>query len=171
MLDIDGYVPLKAPVSGIVHDLSRSDARAVYQNVLDSIPDRLSLLRSLCERNGYRNDPGGWTKLLADHVETEVDEDGRVSLHPVIKTVVLDISLAMSQRLIDRSNGQLTWKFYTGSKRSLDFQRSVLVGFSKAAKSYQLHLFRPLTNMALTAANGEPMRDLSQYLEMLAEDI
>lgn len=84
---------------------------------------------------------------------------------------MLDISLAMSQLLIERSNGQLEWEFCTGSKNSFDYQRPVLVGFSKAAKSYQVHLFRPITNMALTAANGDSMRNLDEYLDFIADDI
>ena len=173
-MNIDGYGPLKSPVQGggNLHYMSRADARKVYNNTIEKIPERIEALGHLCEQNGYTNDPTGWTALVADHVEVERDEDGIPELTPVWKNVMLDIALAMSQLLIDRSGGQLKWKFYTGSKNSLEYQRPVLVGFiNVASKTYHINLYLPMTNMALIAASGEPMRDLDEYLEYMADAI
>lgn len=173
-MNIDGYGPLKAPVKGggNVHFMDRADARKVYDNTIDKIPERIEALRHLCEQNGYSNDPAGWTALVADNVEVERDDDGIAELTPVWKNVMLDIGLAISQLLIDRSGGQLRWKFYTGSKNSLDYQRPVLVGFGNvASKTYHLNLYLPMTNFALTAATDEPMRDLDEYLDYIATQI
>ncbi len=69
-MNIDGYFPLESPVKGggNVHFMSRTDARKVYDNTIDKIPERIEVLGHLCEQNGYTNDPTGWTDLVADHV-------------------------------------------------------------------------------------------------------
>jgi hypothetical protein len=165
-MNADGYTPLKAPVNGNVYELSRADARLVFKHTVASIPDRVEALGRLCEANGFSNDSAGWTRMLS---EAECEPDDRGELAPLWRCIVLDVSLAMSDELIRRSDGQLHWKFYFGSKSSFDFHHPVIVGFRNVtARYYHVELYQPITNMTRAAANGKPMRDLGDYLDYMA---
>ncbi|HEX4981684.1 MAG TPA: hypothetical protein VFV63_08300 [Ilumatobacteraceae bacterium] len=168
-MNTDGYQPLRAPVNGNVYEFSRADARLVFKHTVASIPDRVEALGRLCEANGFSNDPEGWTRMLSE-AECEADDPGELT--PLWRSIVLDVSLAMSDALIRRSDGQLHWKFYFGSKNSFDFHHPVIVGFQNVAnKSYHVELYRLITNMTRVAANGKPMRDLGEYLDFMAAKI
>jgi hypothetical protein len=168
-MNTGGYTPLRAPVNGNVLELSRTDARLVFKHTVASIPDRVDALGRLCAANGYSNDPAGWTRMLSV-AECEVDDPGELA--SLWRSIVLDVSLAMSDELIRRSDGQLEWKFYTGSKNSFSFQHPVIVGFQNVAmKGYYVDLYLPITNMTRAAANGKPMRDLGDYLDYIATEI
>jgi hypothetical protein len=147
--------------------MARAEARTAFKEIVASVSERRAALEQLVTLNGFSNDTGGWTRMFDKHAESVNHE-----LTELWRSVVFDVSVTMSDMLIERSAGAITWKFYAGSKKSLDYHQPVLIGFTNVpARYYHYSFHHPMTNMVGKAAGGSEMSGLSDYFEYIAGDL
>lgn len=128
-------------VDGPPGELPRREARAAYQRLLDELPNRIEMLRTLASVNGVELDhPNGLRQLGEWFVgSVEPNEDGSGRLANRWYSVVLDIGLYLGEQLIAASNGKLRWEFFTtGGRKSVAYQRHVVMGFDVLNPRYHV---------------------------------
>jgi hypothetical protein len=117
---------------GPLQQLPRREARAVHTRLMDQKNARIEELRALLRRNGLElgtSDPA--IQDLNDWFQQEVEgepADPGAMKHPWYG-VATDIGLHLGDIMIARVP-DLHWEFFTGGKKDISYQRTVIMGFS-----------------------------------------
>ncbi|MCL2780137.1 MAG: hypothetical protein FWD74_01360 [Actinomycetia bacterium] len=129
-VDWSGYEPY--PDVGLdLNELPRVEARQVYKRCMATKEERIEGLRALVRTGGVELDSSDravqalndW--FLAD-VRADPDRPGRML--PIWYSVAHDIGLFLGEVMIARHPG-LRWEFFTWGKKSIDYQKHVIMGF------------------------------------------
>ncbi|CPW99320.1 Uncharacterised protein [Mycobacteroides abscessus] len=138
-------------------DLSREDAVARYNQVVECAPERIEALRGLARAHGldFGPAPEQLDKLNEWFINSVEDAPGAYTLRPECHSVLYDITIFIGQTLVER-NPALRWSVTTkGSRRTVPhFQETVVSGFKDAP--YGLDVFEHVLRVgaAATALNG-----------------
>lgn len=124
------YVPFDPGVDRPLHEVSRREARAAFDRLMDAKADRIEELRRLLDDNGvHLSADNAGLQSLNDWFRNEVEghtESGR--LLPRWYSVVNDVALFIGDVIIDRCLG-VSWVMFDHGKRDAAYQRHVLMGF------------------------------------------
>lgn len=153
----DDYEIFDPQVERPLAELTRAEARAHYELVMDSKDDRIRELKKLAAAAGIELD--GSEKALQAFNDWFIEN---VEPDPVSPdqargrwfSVTHDLSLYLAD-LILAKHPHLHWTLLEGGKRDLSYQRPVLVGFRNAHPTYAVDLDYALTQYANGLARGE----------------
>jgi hypothetical protein len=135
--DWTDYEPFDPGIHQPVHELSRREAKAAFERLMAAKEARIAELdRLLCANGlGLDDSPEGLARLnLWFSSEVEPDPNNPSRLRPLWYAVVNDLALYLGDVIISRAP-TLHWAFFNGSPRDAEFQRHVLMGFTKVANS------------------------------------
>ena len=140
IVDFGGYVPYQPTLAVPWHDMERRVARAEYKDVMARRHERIEQLEGLVGRHGLVL--GSTDEALNELNDWYVDSVTRSDTEPerlsnVWYGVSFDIGLFLGEVMIERVPG-LHWEFYVWGKRSLPYQRHVIMGFHNPKR--RLHL-------------------------------
>ena len=112
--------------------LPRSEARRAYVRCMETKPTRVGLLGELLKTNGVelgRSDAA--VQDLNDwfFANLEPDPERPGWLLPPWYSIVHDVALFLGDVMIER-NPNLRWEFFVWGKKSVSYQRPVIMGFS-----------------------------------------
>lgn len=127
----DDYAPLSPGVSRPLHEVSKREARAAFQRLMEAKDERILALRNLLEVNGITlssSDDGiqvvnDWFRM---EVEGDKEKGGLVSYW---YGVVNDLALFLGDVIIERAPS-LGWFMFDKGSRDVSFQRHVIMGFT-----------------------------------------
>lgn len=133
-IDFSEYVCFDPGVDRPLDQVTRAEAKAHFNLVMEQKEERITQLKALVAKSGITLT--GTDKSIQQlndwffkHVEpSPTDTD---SLKPIWYSVVNDISLFLGELVIRRSEGKLRWELFTYGKRDVSYQRPVLMGFTK----------------------------------------
>ena len=113
-VDWGEYSPFRPGVSRPLNEVSRPEAKAAFECLMDAKPKRLRILGELALLNGFQlsSDQQG-LRRLNDWFRTEVSgshDTGR--LEPTWYVVVNDVSLFLGDTIIGRAPG-VWWTMFT----------------------------------------------------------
>ena len=157
----DGYLPFDPGVSRPLHEVTKREARAAFNRLMDAKDDRLAELGGLLRLNGIEltsSDDG--LQDLNDWFRAEVEGDPSTGrLRPIWYAVVNDISLLLGDAMIQRSLN-LRWVFYDTGAKDLSYQRHVIMGFSKVANPrYSVDIDLLLATYGHRIVSGQDVED------------
>jgi hypothetical protein len=166
MIDTTGYAPSPLAVTDDhVGDLPREEANARLDAIVAGVPARRAQLADLCRRNGYPDDPAGWTRLITDHVAADPDDPNQLA--PLWIGVGFDVALALSDELIRRGDGALTWSLNTATG-SVTYQQPIVVGFRKVDNPrFHAEFHQYVEQFMLRVVQGTPGRALGAHLDSM----
>jgi hypothetical protein len=132
-VDWDAYEIYHPGVFGPLETLPRADARRAFNQLMEAIPARIAMLRRLLAANEVelRSTDEGIQDLndwFFENVEPDPNKPGR--LLPDWYSVVNDVALFLGQTMIERCPN-LRWEFFTRGKKSVSYQRHVIMGFTQ----------------------------------------
>ncbi len=140
-VDWGEYVPYVPAVAGRPNELSRADARRVFDHCMETKPARLEVLAELLRRNGV--EPGTTDtgiQALNDWFVANIkpDPDHPGFLHPLWYSVAHDVALFLGDVLIER-HPTLRWEFFTWGKKSVAYQWHVIMGYSTVDPKFRVN--------------------------------
>lgn len=164
----DGYEPYSPLLPRPHNELSRSEAKAEYKNLMASRSERRDELENLLRANGQQllTDDQGLGALndwFIANVEASSANAGGPSSWWF--AVINDLALFLGDVIIERAPN-LRWELFTGGKRDISYQRPVIMGFSKVKNpKYNLDVDRLLVTWAHQAIKGdEPKIDMQSVV-------
>lgn len=163
-----GYEPYSPLVSRPHNELSRSEAKAEYENLMASRSERRDELEDLLRANGQQlmADEQGLAALndwfIANVEGSSANAGGPSSWW---FAVINDLALFLGDVIIERAPN-LRWELFTGGKRDIAYQRPVIMGFSKMKNSkYNLDIDRLLVTWAYQAIQrDEPKSNMQSVV-------
>jgi hypothetical protein len=120
-VDLAGYQPFDAGVTGPLRDAARADAERYFTRLMDARAARVEALRALAARNGVPLEPaaiGAW--LVRELPDPQVPRDA----------IAADVALWLGERIIAAAPN-ISWTLLTSHKKSTGYQRPVLIGFAR----------------------------------------
>jgi hypothetical protein len=128
------YSPFDPGVTQPLHEVTKREARAAFNRLMEAKDDRVSELRRLLADNGVAlaSDDAG-LQVVNDWFRNEVEgnpETGR--LRNIWYAVVNDLALFLGDVMIERCPN-LKWVMFDKGARDVSFQRHVIMGFTKVA--------------------------------------
>lgn len=141
-IDWDAYEIYDPGVLGLLGTLPRSEARAAFDRLMAAKSARIRLLEGLLEANGVKLDTDDaaiqrLNEWFVTHVERDPVAPGR--LLPDWYSVVNDIALFLGEVMIARCPN-LHWEFFTWGKKSVEYQRHVIMGFGSEDPKFQTNV-------------------------------
>lgn len=118
------------------HLLERKEARAAYDWYIESIPERIGVLKDLAEEFGCSILCGSnFLEPLHDlYFGICSKNEGQGELTALELSVASDISMYMGNLAVQECNS-LTWKLHTFGKSNAHYQRPVIMGFKNVKYS------------------------------------
>jgi len=149
------YEPYQPGGGRSLHELSGTEARAIYEQTMLSIPDRVRQLRSLLEANDVDADD---LRAVYDWFVGSVQESpdvGTRRLADIWYSVVNDIGIMLGERAIAATNGGLRWHLIEGPKNDVSYHRHVIMGFDVPNPDYNADFSGVLQMHGLRIIRGE----------------
>jgi hypothetical protein len=130
-----GYYPYIPIIARPMHEVTRKEARDEFKKLMAEKGRRIEYLRELVKLNGIelRSTDEGLQELndwFVREVEPRPDKSGR--LLSIWYAVGNDLALYVGDIMIERSPG-LKWVMFDKGKRSIYYQRHVIMGYSKVS--------------------------------------
>jgi hypothetical protein len=138
----DDYEPFDPGVGQPLHELPRSEARAVYERMMAAKPERIEMLKGLLAVNGIDLDgTDEAVQAMNDWFRAELEPNPRDPGEParLWSGVAYDIGLYLGDLLIERAPA-LEWRFFDKGKRDLSYQHPVIMGFDVPNPKYNVDL-------------------------------
>lgn len=157
---------------GPLHELSRRDARAAFERLMQAKQSRIRMLQRLAKSNGFELDGSdGSIQDLNDWFRREVaaDPDREGRLEGRWYSVVNDIALYLGDLMIER-NPRLRWDFFTGGRKDASFQRHALVGFAVSNPKYNVDIDRLVATYAHRTVAGAEVDEVAFWKWLRAAD-
>ncbi len=164
------YEPYVPPYRGPQAQLSSSEARESFDQLMAAKPRRTEQLRTLLEANGLTlNDDDAFIRRLnhwfRENVEANPDEPGR--LRNLWYAVVNDVALFLGDVLIARCPN-LHWDLVLDGRRDIPFQKHVIVGFGNVPNpKFNLDIDRLVATYAHQVVAGDSV-DADFFAKVLA---
>lgn len=141
-IEWDAYELHNPGVSAPLKTLPRAEARKAYERLMQAKPARLEMLRRLLKANGVDLEHGDaaiqdLNDWFVANVEPDPDNPGQ--LLPDWYSVAGDIALFLGDVMIER-NPNLRWEFFIWGKRSVAYQRHVIMGFSTEDPKFRTNI-------------------------------
>lgn len=161
------YEATQPVVDRPLHEVSRAEAEAAFEHLMEIKEARKQTIRDLLLRNGVHFEEteegleavGRW---LTDNVESR--PGGRGDMSDIWYVVAQDLGLLIGDMLIDRApDDSLRWALFTNGKSDLAYQRPVIMGFRQAANAlFNVDPILMVTNLGIRAIQGEEA-DLARF--------
>lgn len=125
------YVPFDPGITGPLHEVTKREARAAFQRLMEAKAERIAELERLLARNGVGlSSDNRAVQTLNDWFRSEVEGDPATGrLRPFWYAVVNDVALFLGDVIVERGPG-LKWVMFDKGARDDAFQRHVIMGFS-----------------------------------------
>jgi hypothetical protein len=168
-LNWDGYEPLEDAVVDPSR-LSRKDARAAYERLMEMKDARREQLVKLLAADGVEFDGSdAAVQALTDWFARSVERSPSNPAEPASEwlSVALDIGLLLGDLLIERAPG-LEWVFFDrGGPRNLSYRRPVVMGFDVPNKNYNADFGWIARRYAYNAVAGQAGDEPDLFLRAL----
>lgn len=150
------YQIITLPYRGHAQDLSRAEARANYNRLMELKADRIQMLSCLLSANGIQlsADDDGVQRLNDFFVQNVTEDPDRpTAILPEWISVTFDVALFLGDAMIAH-HPSLHWELHVWGKRNFDYQRAVISGFRNVqVKNYAKGLIDRLLGYAHEIAN------------------
>jgi hypothetical protein len=164
------YEPYQPPHShGPWPELTRKQAREVFEHMMSAKAERIAQLRELLQKNGVllgEDDESIQTlnEWFCDNVQPHPDIPGRPQ--NIWFAVATDIALFLGDVVIGRWP-HLHWELFIWGKKNADYHAPVVMGFRNAANPrFHYNLFRNISGLAHRIAGGwRDEEDRSYFLK------
>lgn len=159
VVNFEDYALYDPGVKGVWRDLSRREARAAFDRLMDEKCRRIKELKSLLVACGLEIDTSdsslaalnGW---LVSNVQVSSDLPDRLT--PEWYSVSTDVGLYLGEVLIERAPN-LHWHFFVGSRRDESYQEPVVTGFRDTPDpSYYVNLAFRVVGLGHRVIHGLP---------------
>ena len=143
------------------HLAGRKEARIAYEWFVESIPERIEVLKSFVKECGYPVLEGReFLPVLNDFYFGVCSEIiGQEEPGPLEFSLASDINMYIGDSLVQQFEN-LDWTFHTFGKSDVDYHRPVVMGFSNVKnKKYAREFFIPLGAYAHRIIKGKPKED------------
>lgn len=165
-VDWNGYAPYDPGVRGPLHELSRGDAKAAFERLMDAKDERVEALRKLAAANGVDLDGSDSSvQDLNDWFRTnmEADLEAPDRLASLWYSVVNDIALYLGDLVIGAAP-HLHWTMFDAGKRDAAFQRHVIMGFTQVPNAkYNLDIDMAVATYAHRVIAGQEVDEQFFY--------
>lgn len=153
------YSIFNPKVNKPLHELTRKEARIAHNWFINNINTRIEELKCLVERQGVVLDFSEESlvdlhKWFCTLVVME-SEAGGSEPTPELLSICNDIGMYISEIAIKKFPN-IHWAFHTFGKKSLHYQRSVLMGFNVKNKNYSVDVDLILCGYAFRILKGNP---------------
>lgn len=155
-MDLAGYQPFDAGVTGPLRDATREAAERHFERLMAARAARRAELEGLWLRDGgaLPIEPGALGAWLARALAS-----AGAPLPAVWTGVVADTALWLGERIIAAAP-HLSWTLLIAPKKATGYQRPVLVGFRRAGDPrYYVDVAHVVASWAELAAKGRPVKD------------
>lgn len=151
------YTPFDPGVRGPLEDLPRPSARRVYDRLMAAKTNRIEALRSLTAANGLDlGESDDSVNSLNEWFVQNVEPGGDPTrLAPLWYSVAQDIGLFLGDLIIRRIGRPVHWALFDGPRRSIAFQRPVLMGFLVPNKLYNVDIIYRVADVGRDALQGD----------------
>ena len=150
-MDLSGYEPFDAGVTGPLRDAAREVAVQHFERLMAARRERHDALAALAARHGVAMDPaaiGAWLGAAAPDAAADPRWSG----------VVADVALWIGERIIAAAP-HVAWTLLTAPKKATGYQRPVLVGFRRVDDPrYYVDLAHLVASWADLAARRRPIK-------------
>jgi Family of unknown function (DUF6278) len=137
-VDWDDYMPYDPGIDRPLHELPRTKARAVYEQMMATKGERIETLKQLLAANGIElDDSDESVQALNDWFRRELEPSPNDpgEPRPLWFGVAHDIGMYLGDLIIERAPG-LEWRFFDKDKKEMSYQHPVLMGFDVPNPNY-----------------------------------
>ena len=133
-MDLTGYQPFDAGLTGPLRDATRADAEAHFARLMAARAERTRQLRALAARHGVPLEPaaiGAWLVRALGGVNAVPSPPQRGREGPLwIDAIAVDVAVWLGERIIAAAPA-ISWILLTAPKKATGYQRPVLTGFTR----------------------------------------
>ncbi len=158
---IEKYQCFDPKVNKPRHLLERKDAREAYNWFIQSIPERVSILKHFAQESGCQILNGSeyleqlHNLYLAVCLVTK--EEGKLSSEAL--SLASDVGMYMGELAVEECHS-LSWKFHTFGKSNVHYHRPVIMGFKNVKNSkYSIDFEFAINSYGNRIIRGQPKEE------------
>jgi len=139
-------------------EVTRREAEAAFDQLMEIKADRKDQLVQLLERNGVATDDSDsrlWVRRVAAWIVDSVEPKG-ASIEDIWFVVAQDVGLTLGDLMIRDTEGRLEWRLFTAGATDLAYQRPVVMGFERTSNAkYNYDPILWTANYAIAASQNQ----------------